>query len=87
MRHNRKENNKKERRDQKVANREREEDSNRNDRGKEQDYMTYGMSLGMLAGSIGMMLCTLFGAMEWGAICISIGMLFGMAIGKSVKKK
>lgn len=63
-----------------------EEDMSRSDEGQE-DYMTYGMVFGMSAGSVGMALCSAFGAVEWGALCISLGMIIGMVIGKSIKKK
>ena len=54
---------------------------------KQKNYMQEGMCFGMLAGSIGMSICTIFGQLVFGSICISAGMLIGMMIGLCIKKE
>ena len=45
---------------------------------KQKNYMVDGMCFGMCAGSIGMSICTIFGQIVFGGVCISVGMLIEM---------
>ena len=51
------------------------------------NYMTHGVVLGILVGSAGMAILTMFGQIIWGGISICIGMLVGMLVGKAIPKK
>ena len=63
-------------------------DNNReNGNNKRDNYMLLGMSFGMMAGSVGMSILSMFGQIALGGYCIGIGMLLGMLIGMAIPKK
>ena len=54
---------------------------------KQANYMAYGMSLGILVGSIGMAVLAMYDQIAWGGMSVGIGMLGGMLIGMGISKK
>ena len=51
---------------------------------KQSNYMSEGMCFGMLAGSVGMSILSMFGLVAWGGVSISVGLLLGMVIGSCI---
>lgn len=51
------------------------------------NYLTYGICYGMLAGSVGMSMCSMYGRVELGAVALCGGILLGLLGGMLIKKK
>lgn len=51
------------------------------------NYLTYGVCYGLLAGAVGMSLCSMYGRTELGAVALCGGVSLGLFIGMSFKKK
>lgn len=57
-----------------------------NKNNEEKTYMGEGMLWGVVAGSIIGTIIAIFANATYLVVCISVGMLFGLAIGSSIKK-
>lgn len=53
---------------------------------KQVNYMVLGMGYGLMAGSVGMCVLTMFGKIELGGVCLGMGLISGMFIGMLIKK-
>ena len=51
------------------------------------NYLTYGICYGLLAGSVGMSMCSVNGRVDLGAVALCGGVVLGLFIGMSLKKK
>lgn len=51
------------------------------------NYLTYGACYGLLAGSVGMSMCSMYGRTDLGAVALCGGVVLGLFIGMSLKKK
>lgn len=52
-----------------------------------ENYMGLGMCLGALSGSAVMVVMAMFGQTVWGGTAVGIGLILGMVIGMSIKRK
>ena len=50
-------------------------------------YMAFGMTFGMLAGSVAMSILTIFGLIAWGGLAIGLGTIIGMLVGLLLAKE
>ena len=58
---------------------------NKNDKNRSK-YMIYGMSFGMMAGSVVMSILSMFGQIAWGGLAVGIGLMIGMSVGLILSK-
>ncbi len=54
---------------------------------KNDTYMDLGLSIGLMVGTLIMLISSLFGHIEYGGISVPLCFLIGMVIGLSIKKK
>jgi hypothetical protein len=69
-----------------IKNKNNDKCKNEGKNSEQKNYMTLGMSFGILAGAVAMAILSMFGHILWGGVCVSIGMLLGMVIGMSIPK-
>ena len=66
---------------------EKDHENNEPEKEPEENYMTMGMSFGLLAGAGLMAVFSAFGKMMWGGAAIGLGLLAGMLVGMQIPKK